>query len=87
MNLYSGLCGRHSRVSRTTHHDGAVLIGFCGSLYPHDLTPSDIEYLKTFYAMPMDCKHEIFSEWPETIDPAYPAAKTNFRNGFLLLSV
>ena len=87
MNLYSELYGRHSRVSRTTHHDGAVLVGFCGDLFPHDLTTGDVQYLKTFYMMPPDCKHEIFCRWPEAIEPAYPVAKKNFRNGFLLLSV
>ena len=76
--------GRFARVSASTWRDGVVLVGFCGNVYPHDLTADNIKYIKTFYNMP-DSKHTICAEWPENISVAYPAAKKNFVNGFLLL--
>lgn len=78
--------GRFGRVSDTTYRDGVVLVGFLGSLYPHDLTPDNIKYLKGLYNMP-NSTHEFFNEWPDGIEPAYPAAKKNFKNGFMLLKM
>ena len=78
------LQGKHSRVSKTYYHDGIILVGFLGNIYPHDLTHENIDYIKTFYSMP-NSTHEFFNTWPEEIEPAYPAAKTNFRNGFMLI--
>ena len=78
------IAGRFSRVSKTTYHDGLVLVGFLGSVYPHDLSNEQIAYIKTFYMLP-DSEHEFFNSWPEEVEPAYPAAKTNFRNGFMLI--
>lgn len=76
--------GRFSKVSDTTYKDGVVLVGLTGSLYPHDLTKENIQYIKDFYCM-HDSKHEFCDEWPENVKPAYPAAEKNFKNGFLLL--
>ncbi len=76
--------GRFSQVSKSDYHDGIVLVGFCGDVYPHDLNAKNIKYIKVFCNMP-DSEHEILTEWPESIEPAYPAAKKNFVNGFLLL--
>lgn len=81
------LNGKFTSVSKTDHHDGVILVGFCGDVYQHDLRPWNIQYLKSWYSMPPDCKHEICSTWPEEIEPAYPAAKKNFINGFLLLRI
>lgn len=78
------LNGRFTRVSDTTYHDGVVLVGFCGDVYPHDLTPDNVKYIKTYFNMP-ESKHTICAEWPENVSPAYSAAKKNFINGFLLL--
>ena len=77
------ISGKFSKVSESDYHNGIVLVGFCGNVYPHDLTADNIDYIKTFYNM-SGCKHEFFSEWPEKIKPAYPAAKKNFINGFML---
>lgn len=79
------IAGRFSIASATDYHDGVVLVGFMGNVYPHDLKQSQIEFIKGFYCMP-NSKHEIFTEWPNGIEPRYPAAKTNFRNGFILLT-
>lgn len=76
--------GRFSIVSATDYRDGVVLVGFLGRVCPHDLKPRQIEYIKYFYNMP-NSTHEIFTEWPNGIEPRYPAAKSNFKNGFLLL--
>ena len=78
------LNGRFGRVSTTTYRDGVVLVGFLGNVYPHDLTAENIKWLKGMYNMPQDCKHTIFLEWPDGIEAAYPAAKKNFKNGFIL---
>lgn len=80
------IAGRFTRVSRTTYHNGTVLVAFCGSLYPHDLKTEQISYIKTFYNMP-NAEHEFFNEWPGEIEPAYAAAKANYKNGYLLLTV
>jgi hypothetical protein len=78
------IAGRFTRVSRTTYQDGTVLVAFCGSLYPHDLTADQISYIKTFYNMP-NAEHEFFNEWPDGIEPAYAIAKTNYKNGYMLI--
>ena len=79
------ISGKFTRVSKTTYHDGKVLVAFCGDVYPHDLSAENVDYIKTFYNM-SGCKHEFFGGWPETIKPAYPAAKNNFKNGFMLIT-
>lgn len=78
------IAGRFTRVSRTTYHDGTVLVAFCGSIYPHDLSAEQVAYIKTFYNM-SGCSHEFFNDWPDGIEPAYTAAKTNYKNGFMLI--
>lgn len=78
------ISGRFTRVSDTTYRDGVVLVGFVGNVYPHDLSKENIDHIKAFYCM-SGCKHEFFNEWPEFITPAYPAAKKNIRNGFMLI--
>lgn len=77
--------GRFGLVSATDYRDGVVLVGFLGNVYPHDLKQEQIDYIKGVFNMP-GCYHQIFSEWPEYIAPLYPAAKKNFRNGFMLLT-
>lgn len=79
------IAGRFSRVSKTTYRDGVVLVGFVGYVYPHDLTAEQIAYIKAFYMMPGG-DHEFFNKWPDEIEAAYPAAKTNFKNGFMLIT-
>lgn len=76
------IAGRFSRVSRF-EDDSFVLVGFCGNVWPHDLSSENIQYIKSFYLCAGD--HKIFNEWPEGIEPIYPAAKKNFKNGFLLI--
>lgn len=76
--------GKFAKVSKTTYRDGKVLIGFIGDVYPHDLTESQIEYIKAYYMMPRST-HRFYNEWPDKIEPAYPAAKNNFINGFMLI--
>ena len=44
-----------------------------------------IDHIKTFYNMPNSAV-EIRSEWPDTVEPAYPAAKRNYHNGYLLIT-
>ena len=78
------IAGGFTRVSRTTYHDGTVLVAFCGSLYLHDLNAEQISYVKAFYNMP-NAKHEFFNEWPDEIEPAYAAAKANYKNGYMLI--
>lgn len=78
------IAGRFTRVSKTTYHDGVVLVAFCGNVYPHDLTAEQIAYIKSFYMMP-GSSHEFFNEYPDEIEPAYAAAKTNYKNGFMLI--
>lgn len=80
------ISGKFSRVSATDYHDGVVLVGLCGDVWSADLSPSELEAVKWFYNMP-GSSHEIFNEWPEGIEPRYPAAKKNFKNGFLLLTI
>lgn len=78
------IAGRFTRVSKTTYHEGAVLVAFCGSIYPHDLNSEQIAYIKSFYSMP-DSKHEFYNDWPDGVEPAYAAAKTNYKNGYMLI--
>ena len=82
--MKKNISGRFGLVSATDYRDGVVLIGFLGNVWPHDLTQSQIEWLKGLYQMP-NSTHEIFSVWPDGIEPLYPAAKKNFKNGFILL--
>ena len=77
--------GRFGIASKTDYRDGVVLVGFLGNVYPHDLRKEQIDYIKTFCCM-SGCKHEFFNEWPEQIEPPYPAAIKNFKNGFMLLT-
>ena len=78
--------GRFARVSDFSDRTGPVLVGFCGDVYPHDLRPEHIEYIKAFYNR-AGWGHRFYNEWPEEIKPAYPAAKAkgNFKNGFMLI--
>ena len=76
------IAGKFSRVSRF-EDDGFVLVGFCGNVWPHELSSENIQYIKSFYLCTGE--HEIFNEWPKGIEPMYPAAKKNFKNGFLLI--
>jgi len=78
------IAGRFTRVSKSTYRDGTVLVAFCGSLYPHDLNAEQVAYIKTFYFMP-NAEHVFFNEYPDGIEPAYPAAKTNYKNGYMLI--
>ena len=80
--IHADIAGRFSIVSRTS--EGAVLVGFLGNVYPRNLSAGQIDYIKTFYCIP-DGEHEFFDDWPEDIEPAYPAAKRNFKNGFMLI--
>lgn len=77
--------GRFSIVSDTDYRQGIVLVAFLGDVYPHDLKETQIEYIKGFCNM-RGCRHEIFNEWPDGIEPRYPAAKRNFKNGYILLT-
>lgn len=77
--------GRFGLVSKTDYRDGVVLVGFLGNVYPHDLRKEQIDYIKCCYNM-SGCNHEIFTDWPDGIEPLYPAAKKNFKNGFMLLT-
>lgn len=79
------IAGKFGIVSDTDYRQGIVLVGFTGNAYPHDLTQKQISYIKAFYNME-NCAHEICGEWPQGIEPRYPAAKTNFKNGFILLT-
>lgn len=76
------IAGRFNRVSRF-EDDDFVLVGFYGNVWPHDLSPANIQYIKSFYLC--SGEHEIHTEWPEGITPIYPAAKKNCKNGFLLI--
>lgn len=79
------IAGKFTRVSKTDYHDGIILVATLGDVYPHDLTPDQLNHIKTFYNMP-NSTIEIYSDWPDTIEPAYQAAKRNYRNGFLLIT-
>lgn len=78
------ISGKFSRVSATNYREGVVLVGFCGDLWPHDLTTEQKIYLMDFYQM-NPSRLTICREWPEGVEPAYPAARKNFKNGFLLM--
>lgn len=77
--------GRFGLASATDYRDGVVLVGFLGNVWPRDLTHRQIDYIKGMFNM-TGCQHEIFNEWPEGIEPLYPAAKKNFKNGYMLLT-
>lgn len=79
------ISGRFGLASATDYRDGVVLVGFLGNVYPHDLTADNINYIKGMYNMG-GSKHEFFNAWPDEIEPLYPAAKTNFKNGYMLLT-
>jgi len=79
------IAGKFARVSDTTYREGTVLVGFCGNAHARDLNPVQVEYIKAFYVME-GANHSILESWPEDIKPAYPAARQNFRNGYLLLT-
>ena len=78
------ISGKFSRVSATDYHDGVVLVGLCGDVWPHDLTDEQKVHIMNFYNM-NPCRITLCAGWPEGIEPAYPAAKKNFVNGFVLL--
>ena len=77
--------GKFSRVSKDYGKNGPVLIGLAGDVYPHDLNAANIAYLKSFY-MRGNWYAKLLAEWPEGIEPAYPAAVKNFKNGFILIT-
>ena len=79
------IAGKFGIVSATDYRDGIVLVGFLGNAYPHDLTQKQIDYIKGFYNME-NYEHKICDEWPSEIEPLYPAAKSNFKNGYILLT-
>lgn len=78
------IAGRFTRVSKSTYHDGTVLVAFCGSVYPHDLSTEQGAYIKTFYNM-SGCSHEFFNDWPDGIKPAYAVAMATYKNGYMLI--
>ena len=85
MNAFNAnINGRFSRVSKDYGKNGPVLVGLCGNVYPHDLTDLNIDHIKTFYNR-APWKYKILLDWPENIEPAYKAAKSNFKNGFILI--
>ena len=79
------ISGRFGLASATDYRDGVVLVGFLGNVYPHDLTAENIKFIKAMYNM-SGSKHEFFNGWPDGIVPLYPAAKKNFKNGYMLLT-
>lgn len=78
------ICGRFLSVSKSTYREGKVLVALVGDVYPHDLSKEQIAFIKTYYNMPHSA-HEILIEWPDDVEPAFEAAKTNYHNGYLLL--
>jgi hypothetical protein len=77
--------GKFSRVSKDYGKHGPVLVGLVGDVYPHDLSAANLAYIKTFY-MRDGWGAKLLAEWPKGIEPAYPAAMKNFKNGFILIS-
>lgn len=76
--------GKFTRVSKDYGKDGPVLVGLCGDIFPHDLSVGNIDYIKVFYNRgAWSCS--LLFDWPDGIEPAYPAAKTNIKNGFVLI--
>lgn len=76
--------GRFSRVSAGYDKTAPVLVGLLGNVWPHDLTAANIDYIKAFYGR-TGWAHKLLTDWPDDIAPAYPAAKKNFVNGFVLI--
>ena len=77
--------GKFGLASATNYRDGVVLVGFLGNAYPQKLTAKQIDYIKGLYNM-TGSKHEICTEWPAGVKPYYPAAMSNFKNGYILLT-
>lgn len=78
------IAGKFTRVSKSDYRDGVVLVAVVGNVWPHDLRPEEIKYIKVFYNMP-ESEHKFYAEWPEGVEPWYPAAKKNFKNGYIFL--
>ena len=85
MNAFNAnINGKFHRASKDYGKNGPVLVGLCGNAYPHNLTDLNIDHIKTFYNR-ATWKHKLLNDWPENIVPAYKAAKSNFKNGFILI--
>ena len=78
------IAGKFSIVSATDYRQGIVLVGFTGNANPRYLKKAQIEYIKFFCNME-NATYEICNEWPAGIEPRYPAARNNFKNGYILL--
>ena len=80
------IAGKFTRVSKADYRDGYVMVALCGNVYMHDLTTRDIRHIEAFYNMPEDSVVELCEEWPDAIEPWYPAARNNYHNGYVLIT-
>lgn len=66
------IAGRFHIVSRAP-----LVIGTIGSLWPHDLSPAHLDYIKTFYNA-SGRSHEFLEDWPVEVN-------RSLYNGFILV--
>lgn len=78
------ISGRFGRCTDFSDRNGPMVVGFLGNVWPHDLTRDQIGLIKSFYGR-TDWDHKFYNEWPNEFEPAYSAAKANFKNGFMVI--
>lgn len=61
-NERNAIAGRFMIVSRSP-----VVVGFIGNIWPHDLSPAQLRYIKGFYQC-VDYDHEILDNFPVSVN-------------------
>ena len=82
----SQIDGRFSICSKYYAPDDPVVVGLCGSLTKEALTDEVVAKIKLFYNR-VCFEHLYVEKFPEEFEPSYPAARTNFPNGYLILKL
>jgi hypothetical protein len=66
------IAGRFHIISRSP-----LVVGTIGSLWPHDLSAAQLDYIKAFYNAP-GRPHEFLEDWPVEVNHS-------LYNGFILI--
>ena len=83
---HEAINGRYSLIdNESTQKNNIKLIGVIGSLYVHDMTDAQIDYIKKFYKVEKQ-KHYIISIVPDDIVLS-PVEQSKHYNGFIVFEV
>lgn len=83
---HEAIKGRYSLIdNESTRKNNIKLIGVIGSLYVHDMTDAQIDYIKKFYNVEKQ-KHYITTVIPDNIVLS-PVEQSRHFNGFIVVEV